>query len=49
MGIQAVAYENKSVQQSHSSSPQNSEAIDVWKVARHPPSRRVVVCDNYFF
>ena len=28
-------------------SPQNSEGTDVWKVARHPPSRRVVACDDY--
>ena len=39
---------NKGVRQSHAS-PWNSEAIDVWKVALHQPSRRVVVCDNYFF
>ena len=30
---------NKGVQQSHASS-RNLEAIDVWKVARHPPSRQ---------
>ena len=27
----------------------NSEAIDVRKVARHPPSRCVVVCNDYSF
>ena len=27
----------------------NSEAIEKWKVARHPPSSRVVVCDYYSF
>ena len=39
---------NKGVRPSHASS-RNSEAIDVWKVARHPPSRRVVACDDYSF
>ena len=39
---------NKGVRQSHASS-RYSEAIDVWKVARHPPSRRVVACDDYSF
>ena len=39
---------NKSLRQSHASSL-NSEAIDVWKVARHQPSRRVVACDDYYF
>ena len=39
---------NKGVRQSHTMS-WNSEAIDVWKVARHPPSRWVVVCDDYSF
>ena len=39
---------NKGVRQSHASS-QNSEAIDVWKVARHPSSRCVVACDDYSF
>ena len=39
---------NKGVGQVHASS-QNSEAIDVWKVASQPPSRHVVPCDNYFF
>ena len=39
---------NKGVQQSHASS-QNSEAADVWKVARHPLSRHVVACDDYSF
>ena len=32
----------------HASS-QNSEAVDVWKVARYPPTRRVVTCDDYLF
>ena len=39
---------NKGVQQLHASS-WNSEAIDMWKVARHPPSSFVVVCDDYPF
>ena len=39
---------NKGVRQSHTLS-QNSEAIDVWKVARHPPRKRVVACDDYSF
>ena len=39
---------NKAVQQLHDSS-RNSEAIDGWKVARHPPSRRMVACDDYSF
>ena len=39
---------NKSVWQSHSLS-QKSEAIDVWKIARHPPSRRMVACHDYSF
>ena len=39
---------NKCVRQSHVSS-RSSEAIDVWKVARHLPSRRVVACDDYSF
>ena len=39
---------NKGMRQLHASS-QNSEAIDVGKVARHPPSRRVVACDDYSF
>ena len=39
---------NKSVRQSHASS-RNSEAIDVRKVTRHPPSRGVVACDDYSF
>ena len=39
---------NMGVQQSHASS-QNSEAIDMWKVACHPPSRHVVTCDDYSF
>ena len=33
---------NKGVRQSHAL-PRNSEAIDVWKVARHPRSRPVVL------
>ena len=41
---QALAYEKHM----HASS-QNSEAVDVRKVARHPPSRRVVACDDYSF
>ena len=45
-GKQASAYENKSVQQSHTS-PQNSEAADMWKVAHHPPCRCVVAWDDY--
>ena len=40
--------ENKGERQSHASSP-DSEAIDVWKVARHPPGRRVVACNDYSF
>ena len=40
--------QNKGVRQSHASS-RNSESIDVLKVARHPPSRRVVACDDYSF
>ena len=39
---------NKGVWQSHASS-RNSEAINVWTVERHPPSRRVVACDDYSF
>ena len=39
---------NEGVQQLYALSP-NSEAIDVWKVTHHPPSKRVVACDNYFF
>ena len=39
---------NKGVQQSHTLS-RISEAIDVWKVVRHPPSRHVVACDDYSF
>ena len=39
---------NKGVWQSHTSS-RNSESIGVYKVARHPPCRRVVACDNYSF
>ena len=39
---------NKGVWQSQPSS-RNSEAIDVWKVPRHPPSRRVVACNDYSF
>ena len=40
--------QNKGVQQSDTSS-WNSEAIDVWKVTHHPPSRCVVACDDYSF
>ena len=39
---------NKDVQKSNALS-RNSEAIDVRKVACHPPSRHEVVCNNYFF
>ena len=39
---------NKGVRQSDAS-PRNSEAIDETKVARHPISRPVVVCDDYPF
>ena len=39
---------NKVVQQSHAS-PWNLEAIDLWKVARHPPSSHVVACEDYSF
>ena len=39
---------NKGVRQSHTSS-RNSEAIDMWKDACHPPSRCVVVCNDYSF
>ena len=39
---------NKGVRQSYASS-RNSEAVDVWKITRHPPSRRVVACDNFPF
>ena len=39
---------NKGVRQSQASS-RNSEVIDVSKVARHPPNRRVVACDDYSF
>ena len=39
---------NSGVPQSHAS-PRNSEVIDMWKVACHPPSRRVVACDDYSF
>ena len=38
----------KGLRQSHALS-QNSEAIDVSKVACQPPSRHVVVCDDYSF
>ena len=38
--------QNKGVRQANAWS-QNSEAIDVWKVALHSPSRHVVVCDDY--
>ena len=39
---------NKGAQQLHVSS-RNIEAIDVWKVTHHPPSRFVVMCDYYSF
>ena len=39
---------NRGVQQSHVL-PQNLKAIDVWKVAHHPPSRCVVVCSDHFW
>ena len=39
---------NKGVQQLHVSS-WNSKAIDVWKVAQHPPRKHVVACDDYPF
>ena len=39
---------SKGVRQSQASS-RNSEAIDVWKVTRHPPSRRMVACHDYSF
>ena len=39
---------NKGVQQPHASS-QNSDPTDVRKVARHPPSRPVIVCNDYSF
>ena len=39
---------SKIVWQSHASS-WISEAIDVWKVTCHPPSRHVVVCNDYSF
>ena len=39
---------NKGVRQLHAL-PQNSEAIDVRKVAHHPSSRQMVVCDDYPF
>ena len=39
---------NKGVQQSHALS-RNSEAMYIWKVARHPPNRCVVVYDDYSF
>ena len=39
---------NKGVGRLHASS-RNSETIDVWKVARHPPSTHVVACDDYSF
>ena len=37
---------NKGMQQSDAL-PENSEAIDVWKNACHPPSRHVVAYDYY--
>ena len=39
---------NKDVRKSQASS-RNSEVIDVRKVARHPPSWRVVACNDYSF
>ena len=39
---------NKRMQQSHASSP-NSQAMDVWKVARHPSSRWLFLLGNYSF
>ena len=39
---------NKGVQQLHTLS-QNSEAIDVWKIACHPPSRHMVAYNDYSF
>ena len=39
---------NKGMWQSDALS-QNSEAIGMWKVACHPPSRDVGACDNYSF
>ena len=39
---------NKGVRQSHASS-RNSEAINVWKVTCHPPSRLALTCDDYSF
>ena len=37
---------NKGTRQWNASS-RNSKAIDVWNVARHPPSRHVMACDDY--
>ena len=37
--LQASAYEKQG----------NSEVIDVWKVAHHPPSRKMVACDDHLF
>ena len=45
-GLQHV--KNKGVRQSHALS-QNSEALDMWKVVRHPPSRYLVACNDYSF
>ena len=39
---------NKGVRQSHALS-QNSEALDMWKVVCHPPSRYLVACNDYSF
>ena len=39
---------NKAVQQLNVLS-QNSEAIDVQKIAHHQPSRYMVACDDYSF
>ena len=41
-------WKTRGVRQSHTSS-QNSEATDVWKVARHPLSRCVVAWDDHSF
>ena len=35
------------MQQSHALS-QNSEVIDVWKVALHPPGRHAVACNDWW-
>ena len=48
LSVRLPHMKNKGVRQSRASS-RNSEATDVWKVACHPPSRRVLTCSNYFF